>query len=98
MKINEIVINPQMVPVSDPLRFRVGTSAIEGGYIVEKIVFYPDNNLFNKGREVATGCYAVFFVDIPERRIIMSGVVSSVEVVTEKKEKTDDNSVPELPE
>lgn len=96
MKINEITLNPQMVPNGDPLRFRVGESIIEGGHVVEKISFHPSNNLFNKGREVSTGCYSIFLVDIPERRLIMENVVSSTEVVTEKKAKAID--IPELPE
>ena len=98
MKINEITLNPQMLPPGDPSRLRVGIPVIEGGLIVEKITFYPCNNLFNKGREVGTGCYAIFFVDIPERRIIMADTVSSVEVVTEKKKKAVDEPIPELPE
>lgn len=98
MKINEITLNPQMLPPGDPSRLRVGTPVIEGGLVVEKITFHPCNNLFNKGREIAIGCYAVFFVDIPERRIIMADTVSSVEVVTEKKKKAVDEPVPELPE
>ena len=84
MKINEITLNPQMVPAGDPLRFRIGDPVIEGGHVVEKITFYPDNNLFNKGREVSAGCYSIFFIEIPERRLVMSNTVSSVEVVTEK--------------
>lgn len=93
MKINEIVLNPQMVPDGDPLRFRIGEPIIEGGHVVEKISFHPANNLFNKGREISTGCYGIFLVDIPERRLIMENIVSSAEVVTEKKA-----DVPELPE
>lgn len=98
MQINEITLNPQMIPNEDPSRFRIEESPIEGGHVVEKIVFNPDNNLFNKGREVSAGCYAIFFVDIPERRLIMANTVSSVEVVIENKKKVDDNPVPELPE
>lgn len=95
MKINEITLNPQMLPPGDPSRLRVGIPVIEGGLVVEKITFHPCSNLFNKGREVAIGCYAVFFVDIPERRIIMADTVSSVEVVTEKKKN---EPIPDLPE
>lgn len=98
MKINEITLNPQMLPPGDPSRLRVGVPVIEGGLVVEKIIFHPCSNLFNKGREVATGCYAIFFVDILERRILMADVVSSVEVVTEKKKKVEDEVIPELPE
>lgn len=97
MKINEITLNPQTFPTGDPSRLRVGEAPVEGGHVVEKITFHPSNNLFNKGREVGTGSYAVFFEEIPERRIIAADAVSSIEVVTEKK-KTDDNHVPELPE
>jgi len=96
MKINEITLKPQMIPNGDHLRFRVGDPVVEGGHIVEKILFYPDNNLFNKGREVSTGCYSIFFVEISERRLVMSDTISSIEVVTEKKKK--DNDIPELPD
>ena len=96
MKITEITINPQMVPTEDPLRFRVGTLIVEGGHRVEKIVFHPCSGLFNKGREVGIGSYAIFFEGISERRLIMSNVVVSVEVVTEKKKEAE--NIPELPE
>lgn len=96
MKINEITLNPQTIPDGDPLRFRVGNPVVEGGHVVEKIVFHPENNLFNKGREVSIGCYSVFFVDIPERRLILSNIISSLEVVAEKKKN--DAVIPELPD
>lgn len=98
MKINEITLNPQMLPPGDPSRLRVGIPVIEGGLVVEKITFYPCSDLFNKGREVGAGCYAVFFVDIPERRILMANTISSIEVVTEKKKTVANESIPELPE
>lgn len=96
MKINEITLNPQTVPVGDPLRFRVGEAVIEGGQVVEKITFYSNTDLFNKGREVSTSCYSIFFVGIPERRLILSGTIVSIEVVKEKK--VADNEVPDLPD
>lgn len=94
MKITEITLNPQMVPEGDPIRFRIGTPVIEGGHIVEKILFCPQNNMFNRGREIATGCYTIYFENIPERRLIIADIISSVEVVKEQK----DSTVPELPE
>lgn len=97
MKINEITLNPQTFPAGDPLRLRVGEAPVEGGYVVEKITFHPSNHLFNKGREIGTGSYAVFFEEISERRVIAADAVSSIEVVVEKK-KTNDSHVPELPE
>lgn len=98
MKINEITINPQKVSNEDPLRFRIGTPVVEGGHLVEKITFHPCSDLFNKGREVGTGSYAVFFEEIPERRLIMADIVVSAEIVAEKKKKVEEPNVPELPE
>ena len=97
MKINEINLNPQMIPNGDPSRFRIEEPVIEGGHTVEKIIFNPNNNLFNKGHEVTTECYSIFFRDIPERRLVMANAVVSIEAVTEKKKKSD-NVVPELPD
>lgn len=93
MKINQITLNPQKTPAGTALLFRVGEVAVDGGQVIEKITFHPDNNLFNKGREVSAGCYSVFFEETPERNLIMASGVASIEVVTEKK-----NIVPELPE
>lgn len=97
MKITEITLNPQMFPVGDPTRLRVGEAAVEGGHLVEKITFHPSNDVFNKGREVSGGSYAVFFEGIPERRMIMEHAVSSAEVVIEKK-KPEVADIPDLPE
>ena len=97
MKINEITLNPQMFPAGDPSRLRVGEAVVEGGHVVEKITFHSGNDVFNKGREVGGGSYAVFFEGIPERRIIMAGTVSSLEVVVEKKKPVAE-AVPDLPE
>lgn len=93
MRINEITLNPQMVPEGTPTRFRVGQSVIEGGHTIEKISFCPENNIFNKGREISAGCYTIYFVGIPERRLIMANTLSSAEVVKETS-----TTVPELPE
>lgn len=97
MKINEITLNPQMFPAGDPSRIRVGEVVVEGGHVVEKIIFHPNNAVFNKGREVAGGSYAIFLEGIPERRVIMAEAVSSVEVVIEKKKPVAED-VPDLPE
>lgn len=97
MKINEITLNPQMFPVGDPSRIRVGEAVVEGGHVVEKITFHPASDVFNRGREVCGASYAVFFEGIPERRLLMAETISSVEVVIEKK-KSGAEDVPELPE
>lgn len=96
MRINEISLNPQMFRDGDPLHFRIGESVIEGGHVVEKITFHSCTDLFNKGRETTTGCYAIFFVGILERRLIMDSAVSSIELVVEKKKNKD--AAPELPD
>ncbi len=97
MKINEITLNPQMVNDLDPVRFRVGESVIEGGHVVEKINYHPANRVFNKGLEIGGGCYAIYLVDIPERRIIMEGMVTSVEVVKEAKAEANTEASVDLP-
>ena len=97
MKINEITLKPEMFPAGDPSRIRIGEAVVEGGHVVEKITFHPASDVFNKGREVGGGSYAVFFEGIPERRIIMAETVSSVEVVVEKKKPVTE-AVPDLPE
>lgn len=97
MKINEITLKPEMFPAGDPSRIRIGEAVIEGGHVVEKITFHPASDVFNKGREVGGGSYAIFFEGIPERRIIMAETVSSVEVVVEKKKPVAE-AVPDLPE
>ena len=97
MKINEITLNPQMVPEGDPLFFRVGSLVVEGGHRVEKITFHSKNNVFNKGRETGMSSYAVFLEGNPERRIIMANTVAAVVVAMEKK-RPEEIPVPELPE
>jgi hypothetical protein len=96
MKINEISFYPHMVIDGDPLRLRVGHPAIEGGHVVEKINFHPANREFNKGLEITGSSYAVYFEGIPERRIVLAGMVSQVEVV--KEVKVNPESEVELPE
>lgn len=99
MKINEITLNPTMAIPGDPLRFRVGEPVIEGGHEVDKIVYNAFNNLFNKGLEIGFGCYAIYFVGIPERRLINENAVTSAEAVKEVVKKTaSDEANVELPE
>ena len=100
MKITEITIDPTTTIPGDPLRFRVGDSVIEGGHVVEKITYNPICNAFNKGLEIGVPCYAVFFDGIPERRLVVERVVTSVEVVKEASKKVTVNpeSSVELPE
>jgi hypothetical protein len=84
MKINEITLNPMMVVPGDPLRFRVGeaiTTNGEAGHVVEKIAYNSSHNTFNKSLEIGVPCYAVYFRDIAERRLIAEGCVTSIEAV-----------------
>jgi hypothetical protein len=100
MKINEITVDPQKTIPGDPLRFRIGQPIVEGGFVVEKIVYRPERTLYNKGAEIGFSCYAVNFVGIPERRLIAESVVTSIEVVndtTTKKTVNTESSV-DLPE
>ncbi len=83
MKIVEITLDPTKIGPQDPLRFRVGEPVVEGGHVVEKINYNPKNRLFNKGLEIGMACYAVYFTNIPERRLIVETIVTSAEVVKE---------------
>ena len=94
MTINEISLN-KSAPDHEPRKVRVGEPIIEGGHMVEKIVFHSSNALFNKGREIEGGCYAIFFADIPARRLIKQDIVASIEVVKDQSQKS---SIPEPPE
>jgi len=98
MKISEITLNPQVIIPGDPLRFRIGTEIVEGGHIVEKITYCPKTGLFNKGREIGGGCYAVFLEGIPERRLIAEDAVTTVEVAKEVKSLTLTEAAIDLPE
>lgn len=98
MKINEITINPTMAVPGDPLRFRVGEPVTEGGHVVEKINYHPDNRIFNKALEWGRPGYAVYFLDIPERRLIDESMVTSAEVVKETKQSEDMEASIGLPE
>ena len=99
MKILELTLNPMMTIPGDPMRFRVGDPVVEGGRTVEKINFHPPTGAFNKANEVAASCYAIYFVGIPERRLVMADVVTSVEAVKETTKKTDNTEATvELPE
>lgn len=98
MKINEITINPTMTIPDDPLRFRVGEAIVEGGHVVEKINYNPATRVFNKGLEWGQSCYAVYFVGIPERRLITEDVVTSAEVAKETPTVPNIEATVELPE
>lgn len=98
MKINEITLNPMMTIEGDPQRFRVGQPAVPAGHVVEKINYHPVTRLFNKGLEIGQSCYAVYLQDIPERRLIMEPMVTSVEAVKEVTKTTTAEASVELPE
>lgn len=98
MKINEITINPQMSIPGDPLRFRVGHPAVADGHVIDKINYHPSSRIFNKGLEFGRACYAIYFADIPERRIICEEAVISAEVVKETKQPENAEASVGLPE
>ena len=98
MKINEITINALMAIPGDPLRFRVGAPVVEGGHIIEKINYHPVNRVFNKGLEIGGGCYAVYLIGTPNRRVIMETMVTSVDVVKEVKVTANTEANVTLPE
>ena len=89
-----------MVIDGDPLRFRVGQPVVEGGHVVEKVNFHPPTKVFNNANEVLGCCYAVYFAGIPERRLVMADIVTSVEAVKEttKKAAIAEEAAIELPE
>jgi hypothetical protein len=94
MEINEITLNPEKTIPGDPLRFRVGEPVVEGGHVVEKINFHPENRTFNKGLEIGTACYAVYFENIPERRLVVADVITTVEAVKAQKTDNPEATVP----
>lgn len=89
MIITEITLDVQKVIPGDPTRFRVGMPVVEGGHVVEKIVYHPDYDRFNGGGEIGFACYAVFFSGIPERRLIATKIVTTLEAVTIKVNKSE---------
>jgi hypothetical protein len=88
MVITELTLDATRAIPGDPLRIRVGQPVVEDGYVVEKINYQPKTNLYHKGEEYAHPCYVVFFVGIPERRLIAESMVTTMEVTMPAKNKT----------
>lgn len=96
MVITEITLDPQKVVPGDPLRFRVGEPAVEGGYVVDRIRYCPETRVFNKGLEIGQGCYAVYLNNVDNRRLVSEEVVTTVDVVKETKSTAEaDVNLPE---
>ncbi len=94
MQIQDITLKPNFVLPEDPKRFVIGQPVVEGGFIVEKITYNPQHDLYNKGKEVGRPGYTIHFMGIPERRFIPEEMVGPIQLGPEPKKQ----QIPELPE
>lgn len=101
MIIVEIVRDATKVPANDPLRFRIGSAVVEGGMVVEKIIY--NKYAYNNGYQGDFPAYTVSFVGSDDRRIIRADTVIDLQVLTEPTDKKKKNqpitdAVVELPD